>query len=93
MSAIFFPGSDILEQIESLKSAGFSEEQAKAQIKAIQRVIAAYDAANRRDLATKGDIQDLRIEIEKSKNSIITWMIALMVALAGVIIAALAYLK
>lgn len=93
MSAIPFPGSDILEQVESLKNAGFSEEQAKAQIKAMQGMLRAYDEASRKQLATKGDILDLRLEIEKARNSVLTWMIALMVALAGVLIAAMSYFR
>lgn len=100
MSTTPFPGADILEQVEMLKKAGFSEEQAGPQIKAMQGVVSAYDAATRKELATKGDvigirseIQDVRLEIEPTRNSILTWLITLVVGLAGVILAALAYFK
>ena len=50
-----------------------------------------YDEASRRELATKGDIQDVRLEIEKvragverAKYDLLKWQIGGWVALAAV---------
>lgn len=55
---------DTLDYFEKLKSAGFTEAQAKIQVEAMQGVVRSYDEATRKDLATKGDIQDVRKEIQ-----------------------------
>ena len=65
---------DSLGYFEKLKAAGFTEEQAKAQATALreqtetqaaalQKALDKYDEASRKDLATKGDIQDVRLEM------------------------------
>ena len=59
-----------LDYFEKLKAAGFTEMQAKVQVEAMQGVVKSYDEASRKELATKGDIQDVRLEIEKLKSTI-----------------------
>lgn len=55
---------DTLDYFEKLKSAGFTELQAKVQVEAMQGVVRSYDETTRKELATKGDIQDVRKEIQ-----------------------------
>ena len=72
---------DSLGYFEKLKSAGVPEEQAKvqavalreqldAQNTAVQRLIESYDESSRKELATKGDVQDTRLEIEKVRAEV-----------------------
>lgn len=93
---------------EELKAAGISDEQAKAQTKALQKLLEGYDTATRKELATRGDIQDLRNDLKDeirelgkdlndklsaSKNETLRWMSGMLIAHAGLIFAILAYLK
>ena len=82
---------DTLGYFEKLKEAGFTEAQAKVQVEAMQGVIRKYDEATRKELATKGDIQDVRLEIEKVKASIkdtelrlLKWQFGIGLALAAI---------
>ncbi len=83
---------DTLGYYEKLKAAGFTEAQAKVQVEAMQGVVKSYDEASRKELATKGDIQDIRLEIEKVKASIkdtelrlLKWQLGIGLALAVII--------
>ncbi len=93
---------DSLGYFEKLKAAGVPEEQAKVQAEAmrqqaeeqrsvLQKALEKYDETNRRELATKGDVQDVRLEIEKVraevekvKYDLLKWQIAGWVALAAI---------
>ena len=94
---------DTLDYFEKLKNAGFAEEQAKVQVEAMQGVVRSYDEARRKELAAKGDIQDLRLEmksmemrlsekIEANKHEILKWMVGTMVAQTALIVAVIAFL-
>ncbi len=94
---------DTLDYFEKLKNAGFMEEQAKVQVEAMQGVVRSYDEARRKELAAKGDIQDLRLEmksmemrlsekIEANKHEILKWMVGTMVAQTALIVAVIAFL-
>ncbi len=94
---------DTLDYFEKLKNAGFTEEQAKVQVEAMQGVVRSYDEARRKELAAKGDIQDLRLEmksmemrlsekIEANKHEILKWMVGTMVAQTALIVAVIAFL-
>ena len=94
---------DTLDYFEKLKNAGFTEEQAKVQVEAMQGVVRSYDEARRKELAAKGDIQDLRLEmksmemrlsekIEANKHEILKWMVGMMVAQTALIVAVIAFL-
>lgn len=55
----------------------------------MQGVVKSYDEASRKELATKGDVQDIRLEIEKVKASIkdtelrlLKWQLGIGLALA-----------
>ena len=57
----------------------------------MQGVVRQYDEASRKDIATKGDIQDVRLEIEKVraevqtvKYDLLKWQIGGWVALAAI---------
>ncbi len=94
---------DTLDYFEKLKNAGFTEEQAKVQVEAMQGVVRSYDEARRKELAAKGDIQDLRLEmksmemrlsekIKANKHEILKWMVGTMVAQTALIVAVIAFL-
>lgn len=91
---------DTLTYFERLKEAGFSEQQAKVQVEAMQDVVKSYDQASRKELATKGDIQDVRAEIQDVRNElhnvkheILKWMVTAMLAQTAILIGLMAFLK
>lgn len=84
---------DILEYFEKLKAACVSENQAKVQVEALQGVINGYDAASRKDLATKGDIQDVRNEISQTRHEILKWMVTEMIAQTALLVGIIAFLR
>ena len=99
MTAITF---DSLGYAKKLEEAGFTRQQAEVQASALreqldaqnnafQRLIENYDESSRKELATKGDVQDTRLEIEKvraeaqqNKYDLLKWQIAGWVALAAI---------
>lgn len=88
---------DALGYFEKLKNAGFTEIQARVQVEAMQGMVKSYDEASRKGIATKGDIQDVRLEIEKVRAEIkdtelrlLKWQIGIAVAIVVPILTALA---
>ena len=86
---------DALEYFERLKAAGMPEElakvqaetmrrQADAQSAALQRALDRYDEASRRELATKGDIQDVRLEMKSMEMRLLKWQIGLALAIVAI---------
>ena len=86
---------DALEYFERLKAAGMPEElakvqaetmrrQADAQSAALQRALDRYDEASRRELATKGDIQDVRLEMKSMEMRLLKWQIGLVLAIIAI---------
>ncbi|MBF0444402.1 MAG: DUF1640 domain-containing protein [Magnetococcales bacterium] len=77
MSSITF---DTLAFAEELKAAGVSEEQAKAQSRALHKVLEA------KDLATKQDLKELELEFKaefsevRGELKLIKWMLVLVIA-------------
>ena len=67
---------DTLKFVERLKSAGVSEEQAKAEAEAL--VGALSETFTLRELATKLDLELLRVDLIK-------WMAGLLLAQAAVV--------
>ena len=82
MSAV--PSFDSLGYFEKLKGVGFTDEQAKVQVSAMQDFVKSYDESSRKELATKGDIKDLRLEIEKVRYDLLKWYIGGWVAMAAI---------
>ena len=76
---------DTLRFVETLKGADFTDTQAKALAEAFK---SAWDPSFDM-LATKGDIADVRREISEAKVEIIKWVVGLLVAQTGLIIAAI----
>ncbi|MDR2076026.1 MAG: CCDC90 family protein, partial [Desulfovibrio sp.] len=60
--------------------------QAKVQVEVMQDGIKGYDAASRQELATRGDIQDVRAEIQSAKHEILKWAIGVAIGQATLII-------
>lgn len=75
--------------------------RSEASARALQAGLRQYDESARKDLATKGDIyevrlemqglrvemQGIRVEIQKSENRIRNWLIGILVAFGGLAIA------
>lgn len=88
-SMVYF---DTLEYVETLKSAGFSEVQAKAFVKVQQESLSeCLDTT----LATKADIQNIKTEIQEVKFELkdmkadltwLKWMFGMMMAGMGSLI-------
>lgn len=76
---------DTLRFVDTLKNADFTEKQAKALAEAFK---GAWDPSFDM-LATKGDIADVRREISEAKVEIIRWVVSLLLAQTGLIIAAI----
>ncbi len=86
---------DTLRFTETLRAGEFTEKQAKAMVNALSSV--NYDTDQ---LATKGDvvdlrreIMDLRREIAESKVDMIKWVIGLLLAQTGLLIAAIKWIR
>ena len=67
MAAIPF---DSLDYFEKLKDAGFTEAQAKVQASALQTALNRHDEASRKELATRGDLQDVRTELKEDIQNV-----------------------
>ena len=83
MNSITF---DTLDYIEKLKTAGFTEAQARVQVEAMQGVVRQYDDASRKELATKGDLAE-------AKHEILKWMMGMLVAQTAMILTAIAFIR
>lgn len=108
MSSVTF---DTLDYYEKLKAAGVPDGQAKAQVEVmnaqldkVNAVVMKYDSDARKDLATKGDVQDAKTELRKeiealrgemkdAKFDILKWMLGLFIAQSALIVALMAYIK
>ena len=69
MAAITF---DSLDYFEKLKDAGVPEAQAKVQANTLQTALNRYDEASRKELATRGDLQDVRSELKEDIQDVRT---------------------
>lgn len=79
MSAIAF---DTLAYAKRMRSVGFTEEQAEAQAEEMAKLLD-------QQLATKQDIVELKAHIAEAKVEMIKWVLALMLAQTGIILAVL----
>ena len=83
MSSVAF---DTLDYFEKLKTAGFTEAQARVHVEAMQGVVKQYDDASRKELATKGDLAE-------AKHEILKWMMGMLVVQTAMILTAIAFIK
>ena len=81
MSSLTF---DTLGYFEKLKAAGVPDAQAKVQVEAMQDVVRQYDESSRKELATKGDIQNVRLEMKSMEMRLLKWQIGLAVAIIAI---------
>lgn len=79
MTAIAF---DRLAYLETLKSSGIPEAQAKAHT-------AALDGALRESVATKADVAAVELKIEVAKGDLLKWMFGGFVTIVGMLVAIL----
>ena len=75
---------DTLGYFEKLKAAGVSDAQAKVRVEAMQDVVRQYDESSRKELATKGDIQNVRLEMKSMEMRLLKWQIGLAVAIIAI---------
>lgn len=96
MTAMTF---DTLEFSNTLQQSRFSREQADAmaqvQRKAIHDIIATQELATKNDLKislaeTKAELSE---RIAESKHEVFKWMMAMLLAQTGLIIAVIAFIK
>lgn len=87
---------DTLEAARGLEAAGFDHGQAEAMVK----MVSAVTAVSREDLATKGDLAELKAELKAEMAEIrvefaaaINRMLLSQIAVVGVLLAAMAVLK
>ena len=91
MTSITF---DSLGYVKKLEAAGFTRQQAEAQADALreqteaqaaalQKALDKYDEASRKDLATKGDIQDVRLEMKSMEMRLLKWQLGIGAALGS----------
>lgn len=64
-----------------VKDGGFTQQQAESLAGAQKDAFAEMVAT--RDLATKADIAELRLELREQKSSLIKWMVGLTVGVAA----------
>lgn len=95
---------DALAYFEKLKAAGVPEDQAKVQANAFRDFTAIQDENARRELATKGDLQALRLElkememrlaekVESGKHEVLKWLIGLLLTQSALLVAIFAFMK
>lgn len=104
MDSVFDP----LKFYDELKAADVPDKQARAQAEAMRNAFAAYDASKMKELATKGDLREteLRLQkeilelesrlenkIENSKHEMLKWLIALLLTQSAFLVAVFAYIK
>ncbi|OBS51751.1 hypothetical protein A8B73_14790 [Methylosinus sp. 3S-1] len=85
---------DRLAYIGGLKEAGFDDEQARTQADAL-------DAALRDSVATKADLRESELRLEAKiettaanlRADIARWLIAAVIAIGGLILAAVKFIK
>lgn len=84
---------DPLKFYDELKAADVPERQARVQVEAMCNAFAVFDAGKMKELATKGDIQNLRLEIREIELRLIKWMVGIIVTQSALLVATFAYLK
>ena len=67
MSTLTF---DSLEYMHKLEVGGFTRQQAESQADVLRQVLERHAAAERDNIAIKGEVNDLRLEIEKVRKEI-----------------------
>ena len=76
--------TDTLQIPKYLKSLKFTDEQAEG----LAKVVSKIDASNSKELVTQAFLQaELQSQLRQLENRLIIWMISLIVALAGLMIA------
>ncbi len=94
MESVFDP----LKFYDELKAADVPDKQARAQAEAMRSAFAAYDASRMKELATKGDIQSVSLEIkeiemrlseriEAGKQEMLKWVVGTIITQTALIIA------
>lgn len=78
---------DSLAYTRQLEKAGFTREQAEAQAEVFRTFADAVEERNRQDLATKGNLREtelrLQKEIQELKYAMLKWQIGVGIVLAG----------
>ena len=75
---------DTLGYFGKLKATGFTEEQARVQAELLRDTLEKYDESSRRELVTRSDIQDIRLEMKSMELRLLKWQIGLTLAIIAV---------
>ncbi len=62
---------DTLKMAEEMEAAGFTHAQARTQA----RILSEIASADRSTMATKLDIADVKLEIEKVRSELVKWVV------------------
>jgi len=65
-----------LEIYEALQSVGVSSEKAKAAVESINKEIDRRYALHAAQLATRGDVEQVKTEIAKVESNLVKWLVA-----------------
>lgn len=76
-----------LEIYDALQSAGVSPEKAKAAVESINKEIDRRYALHAAQLATRGDVEQVKVEIAKVESNLVKWLVATALVIIGAIAA------
>ena len=85
----------IVSEIElfSLPKTKLGEQEAKALVEFVEQKADKKFEDSKKELATKADIADIRVEMHQMKVEIIKWLVSVAIALGGLIITAAKFIK
>jgi type II secretory pathway component PulM len=82
-----------LEIYDALQSAGVSPEKAKAAVESINKEIDRRYALHAVQLATRGDVEQVKVEIAKVESNLVKWLVATALVIIGAIAALLSRIQ
>jgi multidrug resistance efflux pump len=82
-----------LEIYDALQSAGVSPEKAKAAVESINKEIDRRYALHAAQLATRGDVEQVKVEIAKVESNLVKWLVATALVIIGAIAALLSRIQ
>ncbi len=91
---MMLPTFDTYEHVKYLEAAGFTEQQAAAQVKMQSEFLSSVvdnTVATKQDIAElrselRSEIADVRTKVEQSKLSLVKWFIGTAAVIAGLLI-------
>ncbi len=72
-----------LEIYDALQSAGVPPEKAKAAVESINKEIDRRYTLHSAQLATRGDVEQVKVEIAKVESNLVKWLVATALVIIG----------